>query len=280
VEREFSGAGVAGPGVIRRHRRGRWRGLAGLAALGAACGLAVVACAGPSGPSGQSSPSSPSADGAAAASASSQLRQRIEAAQDPADYVIKTTEAQQQSGSGAPPVVTTVWTDLATGNAMLQRGSGSARVANWERDYYEHRVLHWDQTQVDYGSRTWWTADEHAAAPVSGPVPSGSTGGGYTPAPLVEGVFGNATDKIVGYPVLDGRRTIELSASVAGSQFELWADSSTYRVIRTEKYFPATTNVPPITFDYDWIPASAAMVALINHPQVPAGFTQVQVDQH
>ena len=163
---------------------------------------------------------------------------------------------------------------------MLQRGSGSAEVANWERDYYGNRVLHWDQTQVNYGPRNWWTADEHAASPVKGPLPTGPTGGGYTLGALVAEVLDNTPGKIIGYPVVDGRPTIELSASVPGSQFQFWVDSRTYQVIRTAKYFTGGLNVPPLVSDYDWVRATAALVNLINHPQVPAGFTRVHVGQY
>jgi hypothetical protein len=268
-KQERTGAGVTGS----RGRRGRRR--AGWCVLGAACGLAVVACGGSSGGAVQAA-----SDAARAAPVSHQLRQRIEAAQDPVGYLVRTTEAQQEAGASGPPAVTTVWTDLATGNAMLQRGSGSARAASWERDYYKNRVLHWDQTQVNYGPRTWWAADDHAGAPVRGPVPSGPVGGGYGPAALVSGVLGKARGKVVGHPVLDGRATIELSVSVAGSQYKLWVDSRTDRIVRALRYFPAMLHFPPMTSDFDWIRASAAMVDRINHPRVPAGFTRIQVGQH
>ena len=265
-QRKFPGPGVPGSRASERRRRG-----AGWCVLGLACGLAVAACTGPSSRSASGAPE--------AASLSSQLRQKIEAAQDPVGYLVKTTAAQQESGSSGSSTATIVWTDLATGNAMMQRGSGSARMASWEHDYYEDRVLHWDQTQVNYGPRTWWTAHDHANAPVSGPVPKEATEGGYTPAPLMDDVLGRATAKVAGYPVLGGIHTIELSASESGSRFDFWVDGSTYRVLRSVKYFPATMPVPPVTFDYDWVQASAAMVNLINDPQVPAGFTQVQLNQ-
>jgi len=128
--------------------------------------------------------------------------------------------------------------------------------------------------------RNWWTADEHAASPVKGPLPTGPTGGGYTLGALVAEVLDNTPGKIIGYPVVDGRPTIELSASVPGSQFQFWVDSRTYQVIRTAKYFTGGLNVPPLVSDYDWVRATAALVNLINHPQVPAGFTRVHVGQY
>lgn len=84
----------------------------------------------------------------------------------------------------------------------------------------------------------------------------------------------------MGYPVVDGRQTIELSVSMTGSRFDFWVDSRTYQVVRTVKYFLGAMPFPPIRSDYYWAPASAAMVDLINHPLIPAGFTQVRVGQY
>jgi hypothetical protein len=273
--REFPRAGAAGLKVITRcGRQPPRRGLApALCVLAVACGLAITACTGtPGRAAGQP------AGGTAGASLTSALRQRLNAAQDPAGYLIKTTATQASPGGAAPASVTTVWTDPATGNAMMQHGTGSTRVANWERDYYQNRVLHWDSTQVDYGLRTWWTADEHAA-PIKGPVPAGPPGGGYTPAVLLQEILGHATATIAGHPVVDGRRTIELSVSMPGARFDIWAASRTYQVIRTVKYFLAALRIPPITSDYSWARTSTAMAYLINHPRVPAGFTRVRIGQ-
>jgi hypothetical protein len=257
--------------VANRRRHGRW-GLAAWCTLGLACGLSLAACAGSNSRSANGAP-----DGA---SLSHQLRQKIEAAQDPAGYLVKTTMLEQESGHTGSSTVLTVWTDLATGNAMMRRGNGSVQTENWERDFYDNGVLHWDQTEVNYGSRTWWTADDHAKTPVSGRVPKEAAGGGYAPATLVDNTLAAApTAEIVGHPGLGGVHTIELSTSEPGVRFDLWVDNSTYRLLRSERHYTGAMHIPTITFDYYWVRASAAMVNLINHPHVPAGFTQVHVGQ-
>jgi hypothetical protein len=198
------------------------------------------------------------------------VRQRVEAAQSPAGYLIRT----EQTGNDAdhPSNAVTIWTDPATGNTMLLQGSGQAKVTYWEHDYYKNRVLHWDQTQVNYGPRTWFTYDMHAAGPIQGPVPSGPVGGDYTPASEVKALLGKGDWKIVGHPVVDGHHTVELSFSSHGLVNDIWADVQTYQVVRTLKKFP---HLPAITADYYWTPKTAAMTNRINHPQIPAGFTQV-----
>ena len=63
------------------------------------------------------------------------------------------------------------------------QGSGASRMTYWEHDYFDSdRVLHSDQTQVNYGPRTWWNYDMHGDGPIQGPVPSGPVGGDY-PSP-------------------------------------------------------------------------------------------------
>lgn len=242
----------------------------GLCLVWAACGLALSACGSGSG-------------AAAARPASAQtpasLRERIDGAQYPAGYLLKTTSSQPGPDSEGPPSVTTVWTNPANGNAVLQQGSGSARTANWERDYYQGRVLHWAQTQVNYGPQTWWAADTHASAPVKGPVPKGPVGGAYTPGAVVGEVLDKTPSQIVGYPVIAGRHTIELSATVSEQKFYFWVDGSTYQVVRTAHYYLGSLRIPPVTSDYDWVRSSPALVEFINDPKVPAGFTRVQAGQ-
>ena len=256
------------PGIERCGRR-HWPSVASLFVLAAICGATAACGSSAGGATGR----------AAGAGITAAIRQRLESVQDPAGYLVKTTE----EGPGATGIsgATVIWTDPDTGNAMLQRGSGTTKVANWERDYYQDRVLHWAQTQVNYGPRTWWTADDHDSAPVKGPVPSEPVGGGDTPGPLVRLLLGQGGGKIVGHPVVDGHDTIELSVSAYGSQYDIWADSRTYRVLRMAKYFSgALSHLQPVVSEYNWVRTSAATAYLINHPQVPAGFAEVKVGQY
>lgn len=253
-------------------RRGRGRrDLAGWCALGLGYALAVSACGGP--------PAQTAGHAPGRAPLSRQLRQRIEAAQDPGGAFVKTTETQRESGTSGSVTVMTVWTDLANGNAMIQRGSGSLRTVSWERDYYQGQVPHRGQTQVNYATRTWWSTDDQASAPGRGTVPRAAAGGGYGPAALLYDVLGQATAEVVGFPVLDGVPAVELSASETGARFDFWVDGTTYRMLRSVKYFPAATRVPPLTLNYQWARASAALADLVDHPHVPAGFTRIQQDR-
>jgi len=172
----------------------------------------------------------------------------------------------------------TSWTDPTTGNTMLLEGSGSSKLAYWEHDYYQNRILHWDQTQVNYGSRTWWNYNERASGPIQGQVPPGPVGGAVMSPAVVKELLA-ADGKIVGHPVVDGRHTVEIYVSFGKVlAYRIWADSHSYQVVRTVKYFLTIPGATPLRADYTWVPATAKMSNLINHPQIPAGFTRVSAD--
>lgn len=113
------------------------------------------------------------------------------------------------------------------------------------------------------------------AHPGSGAV--GTVGGSYDSPAEIKQILGSGVARIVGHPYVEGQHTVELSISMGrgGVKDELWADTQTYQVVRTIKYFPAGLPAPPIKSDYTWTPRSAAMVKLINSPQIPAGFRQL-----
>jgi hypothetical protein len=183
------------------------------------------------------------------------------------------------SSVGTPSVEITIWTDPRTGNTMLLQGSGAGRLTYWEHDYFDpHRVLHWDQTQVNYGPRTWWHYNMHAAGPVQGPEPSGAVGGDYDSPAQVKQWLDEGVGKIVGHPYVNGHRTVELSISAGPVKtYVIFADVHTYQVVRTIDYFNQQSDAPPIKANYQWVLRTPAMVKLVNNPVIPAGYTQVPV---
>jgi hypothetical protein len=183
------------------------------------------------------------------------------------------------SSVGTPSVEITIWTDPRTGNTMLLQGSGAGRLSYWEHDYFDsHRVMHWDQTQVNYGPRTWWNYNMHAAGPIQGPVPKGPVGGDYPGPAEIKQWLDKGVGKIVGHPYVDGHHTVELSIGEGSVKtYVIFADVHTYQVVRTIDYFNQASQAPPITANYVWVPRTPSMVKLVNHPVIPAGYTQVAV---
>jgi hypothetical protein len=272
----------------RQRRRGlAVRGLAGVAVLAVAV-VGSLAAASHTGTTGSVAghASARTATGKAAAKSASPatvetvayVEKHIAAAASSVNnYLVKSR--LNTSSVGTPSVEITIWTDPRTGNTMLLQGSGAGRLTYWEHDYFDsHRVLHWDQTQVNYGPRTWWNYNMHAAGPIQGPVPSGAIGGNYPGPAQIKQWLDKGVGKIVGHPYIDGHHTIELSISAGSVKTSvIFADVHTYQVVRTIDYFNQQSDAPPIKANYQWVPRTPAMVKLVNHPVIPAGYTQVAV---
>ena len=272
----------------RQRRRGlAVRGLAGVAVLGVAV-VGSLAAANHSGTvgrvAGQAAARTPTGKAAVQPASPANVEtvayveKHIAATASNLDnYLVKSVS--NTSSVGTPSVEITIWTDPRTGNTMLQQGSGAGRLTYWEHDYFDSdRVLQSDQTQVNYGPRTWWKYDMQGDGPVQGPVPSGPVGGDYPGPAQVKQWLDSGVGKIVGHPYVDGHQTVELSISAGSVEVHaIFADVHTYQVVRSIKYFGPQSDAPPITANYQWVPRTSAMVKLVNNPVIPAGFTQVAV---
>ena len=272
----------------RQRRRGlALRGLAGAAVLGVAV-VGSLAAANHSGTAGRvaGQAAARTATGKAAVQPASPAKVETvayvekhitAAAAGVNNYLVKSR--QNTSSVGTPSAEITIWTDPRTGNTMLQQGSGAARLTYWEHDYLDSdRVMHWDQTQVNYGPRTWWNYNMHAAGPIQGPAPKGPVGGDYPGPAEIKQWLGKGVGKIVGHPYVDGHHTIELSVYASSAKtYVIFADVHTYQVVRSIDYFGRPSDAPPIIAIYTWVPRTPAMVKLVNNPVIPAGYTQVAV---
>ncbi|HEY0933028.1 MAG TPA: hypothetical protein VGD91_04710 [Trebonia sp.] len=206
------------------------------------------------------------------------VRQQVGAARDPANSVVE----MKQSGIDADNPPQTVWTDPATINKMMSWASGGSKVTTWEHQYLDrHRVINLDYTQVNYGPRTWSDRTENFGTPVSGPAPTTPVLGiSYIPAASAKLMLTQGNVKIVGHPVVDGHRTVELSVSLpAPEKNYFYVDAQTFQLVRLVRVFaPGSAHQASATSDYSWVRRTPALTRLINHPQIPAGFTQVPAD--
>jgi hypothetical protein len=209
------------------------------------------------------------------------VRQQVGAAQDPPNSVVE----MRQSGidAGNPPE--TDWTDPATANEMTSTVMNGGKVTTWQHQYLDsHRVINIDWTQVNYGPRTWSYRTENFSSPISGPAPTTPVlGVSYIPAAMLKSMLAQGYVKIVGHPVVDGHRTVELSLSL-GKQGKaetnyFYVDSQTFQLVRLVRVFaPDSAHPASKTSDYTWVQRSQALTKLINRPQIPAGFSQVPPD--
>ena len=255
------GVAVAGSLAVAAHRGGTTGKVAGQTATRTAVGKAAPKTAA-------------KAPAPAKAETAAYVEKRIAAAASGlTNFLVKSRE----NTASTPSYEITIWTDPRTGNTMLLQGSGAGRLSYWEHDFFDsHRVLNWDLWQVNYGPRTWWTQDMKAGGPIQGPVPKGPVGGDYNTPAQVKQWLAQGVGKIVGHPYVDGHHTVELSVSPGPAKtFVIFADVRTYQVVRTIDYFNQVPGGEPIRADYQWVRRSPAMVKLVNHPVIPAGYTQV-----
>jgi len=206
------------------------------------------------------------------------VRQQVDAAHDPANSVVE--EKQSGIDAGNPPQ--TVWTDPATVNEMMSSVIDGGKVTTWQHQYLDsRRVINVDDTQVNYGPRTWSYRTQNFGTPISGPAPTSPVNVvPYIPAAMLKAMLAQGSVKIVGHPVIDGHRTVELSVSLgkqgrAETNF-YYVDSQTFQLVRLVRVFaPDSARPASETSDYTWVQRTPALTKLINHPQIPAGFTQV-----
>ena len=242
-------------GQRQRRRSLAVRGLAGVAVLGVAV-VGSLAAANHSGTTGSvaGQAAARTATGKAAAKPASPAKVETvayvekhiaAAASGVNNYLVKSK--QNTSSVGTPTAEITIWTDPRTGNTMLQQGSGAGRLTYWEHDYFDSdRVLQSDQTQVNYGPRTWWNYDMHGDGPIQGPVPSGPVGGDYPgPAQVKQWLdAGRRQDR--GPPLrrrAPHRRAVHLRRARSRT-YVIFADVHTYQVVRIDQILRSAVGRP------------------------------------
>jgi hypothetical protein len=277
-------AAIERRGRQARRRTAALRGAAGLGAagLGAAGGITAVALvvSGVGGAPAVPGGSTAAGGGAAGAAASkppvqtaAYVSAQVEAALAQADkYIIRTTTNSYAGGTY------TNWTDPRTGSSYASQGTGSGRVLSWGSSYLVQDVLHWSTTEADYSSHTWFVSVIHAAGPIVSPMPTGPDVPGGSPAQLKKGLA-TGVYKIVGHGHVNGHRAIELRAGRRPLVMTVWVDAQTYQPVRLIKTFTFGQKDDSLSFDESWVPRSAALVKIANHPEIPAGFTRVAAPQ-
>jgi hypothetical protein len=203
------------------------------------------------------------------------VRQQIGVARDPANSVVE----MKQSGIDADNPPETEWTDPATADVMELRVIDGGKATFWQHQYLDNRrVINVDWTQVNYGPRTWSYRTENFNTPISGPAPTTPVlGVSYIPAADLKSMLAGGIVKIVGHPVVDGHRTVELSHSLGKEETQyFYVDSQSFQLVRLVRVLaPDSPKQASATSDYTWVQRTPALTKLINHPQIPAGFTRV-----
>jgi len=272
--------GAAQRARSRARRRRTARGLlAGVPAVALATGLVLAMQNNPRGPatSATGTTASPAAPAASAASqpaveTAAYVTEHVEAVLANANhYIIRETTNSYSGGTY------TSWTDPRTGSAYAVQGTGSRKVLSWNSAYFVKRVLHWSTTEADYSTHTWFVSVIHAAGPVQGPLPKPADGNDVSPAQLRKWLK-DGTMRVVGHGHVNGHQATALRAQLAMGTLKIWVDSQTFEPVREISALGAGQR-HTLVFNESWVPRTARLVSLANHPQVPAGFTQVPVGQ-
>jgi hypothetical protein len=272
--------GAAQRARSRARRRRTARGLlAGVPAVALATGLVLAMQNNPGGPatSATGTTANPTAPAATAASqpaveTAAYVAKHVEAVLANANhYIIRETTNSYAGGTY------TSWTDPRTGSAYAVQGTGSGKVLSWNSAYFVKRVLHWSTTQANYSTHTWFVSVIHAAGPVQGPLPKPADGGDVSPAQLRHWLK-DGTMRVVGHGHVNGRQATALRAQLAIGTLKIWVDSQTFEPVR-EISSLGVGQRHTLVFNESWVPRTARLVSLANHPRIPAGFTQVPVGQ-
>jgi hypothetical protein len=272
--------GAAQRARSRARRRRTARGLlAGVPAVALAAGLVLAMQNNTRGPatSATGTTASPAAPAASAASqpaveTAAYVAKHVEAVLANANhYIIRETTNSYAGGTY------TSWTDPRTGSAYAVQGTGSRKVLSWNSAYFVKRVLHWSTTEADYSTHTWFVSVIHAAGPVQGPLPKPADSGDVSPAQLRKWLK-DGTMRVVGHGHVNGHQATALRAQLAIGTLKIWVDSQTFEPVREISALGAGQR-HTLVFNESWVPRTARLVSLANHPQVPAGFTQVPVGQ-
>ena len=257
----------------RAHRSRRHqlltRGLAGVVALGvvAAGGAVISARPGPA-----SSPAASSPAGPARAVTLADVEKGITTSLDNLDnYVIK--DAGVETGPKQPASHVEVWVDARTGD-LMETGDG---LNDWTYNSYgSGHVMELNQVAVYPQSRAYYWKTSKAAKPLSD-YPLSNYGDTQIPSPRqFKQLLNGGTATIVGYAEINGHNAVGLSVTKSGTTTQLWADTTTYQVVRAVAEFKlAPGDVLHSTANFTWLPRSASLLRQMTTPVIPAGFKRL-----
>jgi hypothetical protein len=252
----------------RRLRRKRiaLRGATGLGLVAVAATGALIGMRGQAG-TGTAVPRTETAAYVAA-------RAKVSLASAP-NYIIKIVREAPIAHAGF-----TLWTDPRTGNSYLVQGSGPDKQAIWSSPVRSGNDRRQRVTIVDFGRRTW-SVQVVSASPLGQPVfhagPQPEFGG--SPA-QVRALLGSGTYHIAATRQVGGHPAAVLRGPWGGGSLEIWIDLRTFQPERFVQEVPggqpAAPGPPTAVTDETWLPRTPALVDLINHPQIPPGFTQAR----
>lgn len=191
------------------------------------------------------------------------------------DYIIKIVRKAPISPAGL-----TLWTDPRTGNSYLVQGTDTGKQAIWSSPVRSGNDTLQRVTIVDYGRRTW-SVQVVSSAPLGQPAFHAGPQPEFVGSPAqVREVLGLANYRMAATRLMGGHPAAVLRAPWGGGSLEIWIDLRTFKPERFVEEVsgsqPAARDPPTAVTDESWLPRTPALVNLINHPQIPQGFSRAR----
>ena len=203
-----------------------------------------------------------------------------------AAYVVKHVEAAlAHTGSrylvryrGNPDGATT-WGDPRTGRTYTVLGTGVSMVSQRWNGFKQARGGRAHYTiEADYPAHTWWeqlTPASRLGRPTGRGSPALAAEGGSPQA--LRTLLAAGQLRVAGRGIVHGQHAIELrgrlSAHYDHATLTVWVDAHTFQPFRLITSFGGGAH--PLDVVSSWVPRTPALVRLINHPHIPAGFHRV-----
>jgi hypothetical protein len=194
------------------------------------------------------------------------------------DYIVRADQVQTGPGGDS----STNWIDPRTNNdyEVLQDSTVGKSIA-WLSTYLVKRVLTWKDVEADFATHTWSVSVIHAAGPIQGST-AGATSTVTTPAEIKTWLDAGKL-KIIGHKQVNGHEAIGLRQTWADGYRELWVDAKTFLPLRYVTADFAKESGPQknvmLVGNETWLPRTKALLDMVNHVHIPAGFTQVAPPQ-
>jgi hypothetical protein len=236
----------------RARRRRTLRGLlASVPAAGVAAGLLV---AGLPGTTATPAPAAPNTHRAA------YVTSHVEAALGrTSGYVMRTTFEP------SPGATTITWLDPLTGDTRQVTSSPGGQVTTWTRAVTRNDRAMRQQTTVDEGNRTWWTVAVAVGAAAE-KVPAATKDPAAASPALIMQALEQGQVTVAGQQQVDGKTAVVLRLMAEKAMAQLWVDRATYRPVR----IVLGAGAGQYALNVAWVPRSAAMLATLSTPRVPA----------
>ena len=168
------------------------------------------------------------------------------------------------------------WVDPRTNNDFLVLVDSNGKSISWNSSYLVNRVLTWKNVEADFSTGTWFVSVTHAAGPIQGSTAGVTSFAGPTPQEI-KAWFDSGDAKLLGTQEVNGHQAIGLRLPLGKAGYrELWVDAKTYLPLRTIVKFPGR---PLGVGNETWLPRTKALVDMVNHINIPAGFKQVPPPQ-